>query len=177
MNMIKILGIKITDRIKEAGLTQGILSKYASLITTRLGFHELTTELCSREAYMLLHLTGDSVETGKLFSELKAIGGIDVRELTFDDSKPFVNFGSEEGALRIIGILVENKEYEVIAELQKILTSYGCVIRTRLGVNEEFFGEPAGLIIIELVGDEIQMDLLENDLQKLPKVVIRKMVF
>jgi len=175
--MITILGIKIIDRIKEAGLTQGILSKYSGLITTRLGFHELTTELCSREAYILVHLTGSASEAGRLYSELKGIGGIDVREMTFDDNKPFVNFSSEEGALRIIGILIEKKEHEVISSLQKTLTSYGCVIRTRLGVNEEFFGEPAGLIVIELIGDEIQMDLLENDLQKLPKVILRKIVF
>ena len=175
--MITILGIKIIDRIKEAGLTQGILSKYSGLITTRLGFHELTTELCSREAYILVHLTGSASEAGRLYSELKGIGGIDVREMTFDDNKPFVNFSSEEGALRIIGILIEKKEHEVISSLQKTFTSYGCVIRARLGVNEEFFGEPAGLIVIELIGDEIQMDLLENDLQKLPKVILRKIVF
>jgi hypothetical protein len=175
--MIKTLGIKIIDRIKEAGLTQEILSRYAGLITTRLGFHELTTELCSREAYILLHLTGTAVETGKLHSELKELGGIEIREMIFDDEKPFVNFSSEEGALRIIGILIEKKEQSAIAAVQRILTSYGCVIRTRLGVNEEFFGSPAGLIIIELVGDEIQMDLLENDLQKLPKVILRKIVF
>jgi hypothetical protein len=175
--MIKILGIKIIDRIKEAGLTQGILSRYASLITTRLGFHELSTELCSREAYILLHLKGIAKEIENLHSELKELGGIDVREMTFEESKPFVNFTSEEGVLRIMGILIEKKEHDVIATIQRILTSYGCVIRTRLGVNEEFLGEPAGLIIIELAGDEIQMDLLENDLQKIPKVVIRKMVF
>jgi len=97
--------------------------------------------------------------------------------MTFDDSKSFVNFTSEEGALRIMGIMVEKKERETILSIQKTLTSYGCVIRTRLGVNEEFLGEPAGLIIIELLGDEIQMDLLEKDLQKIPKVVMRKMVF
>jgi hypothetical protein len=175
--MIRILGIKIIDRIKEAGLTQSILSKYASLITTRLGFHELTTELCSREAYILLHLTGSAADIGRLSSDLKSLGGIDVSEMNFDDKKPFVNFNSEEGALRILGILVQKKEHDVIASIQKTLTSYGCVIRARLGVNEEFFGEPAGLIIIELTGDEIQMDLLENDLQKLPKVIVRKIVF
>ena len=102
---------------------------------------------------------------------------VDVREMTFDESKPFVNFSSEEGSLRIMGIMVEKKERETILSIQKTLTSYGCVIRTRLGVNEEFIGEPAGLIILEMTGDEIQMDLLEDDLQKLPKVVLRKMVF
>jgi hypothetical protein len=175
--MIKILGIKIIDRIKEAGLTQTILSKYAGLITTRLGFHELTTEVCSREAYIILHLSGSPDETGKLISELNILGGIDLREMTFYDDKPFVNFSSEEGALRILGILIEKREYDAILAVQKTLTSYGCVIRTRLGVNEEFFGSPAGLIIVELMGDEIQMDLLENDLQKLPNIILRKMVF
>jgi hypothetical protein len=175
--MIKILGIKIIDRIKEAGLTQNILSKYSGLITTRLGFHELTTKLCSREAYIILHLSGTPAETDELISELEVLGGIDIREMSFEDDKPFVNFNSEEGALRILGILVHKKEHNAVAAVQKTLTSYGCVIRTRLGVNEEFFGSPAGLIIAELVGDEIQMDLLEQDLQKLPKVNLRKIVF
>jgi len=175
--MIKILGIKILDRIKEAGLTQEILSKYASLITTRLGFHELTTEVCSREAYIILHLSGSEPETLKLRNELKAIGGIDLREMTFNDNKPFVNFPCEEGSLRFLGILVDKREHEAILTVQKILTAYGCVICTRLGVNEEFFGSPAGLIVLELMGDEIQMDLLEKDLQALPDVHLRKMVF
>lgn len=175
--MIKVLGIKIIDRIKEAGLAQGILSKYSGLISTRLGFHELTTELCSREAYMILHLSGSETEIANLHSELISLEALEIREMVFDDNKTFVNFPSEEGALRILGILVEKKDFNTVAEIQKILTSYGCVIRTRLGVNEQFFGNPAGLIIIELTGDEIQMDLLEKDLQKLSGVILRKMVF
>lgn len=175
--MIKILGIKIIDRIKEAGLTQEILSKHAGLITTRLGFHELTTELCSREAYILLHISGDNMRTGQLTSDLKQIGGIEIREMMFDDNGEYVYFTGEEGALRILGILVENRSHDAVVAIQKTFTSYGCIIRARLGVNEEFFGRPAGLILIELIGDEIQMDLLENDLQKIPEVHLRKISF
>lgn len=174
--MITILGIKIIDRIKEAGLTQDILSRHAEIITTRLGFHELTTEVCSREAYIILHLSGEQAETRKLIAGLKALGGLQIRDMTFTGEEPFVGFSAEEGALRFLGLLVE-KDPEAIASVQKTLTSYGCVIRTRLGVNEQFFGSPAGLIIVELMGDEIQMDLLEGDLQKIPKVHLRKMVF
>ncbi len=174
--MLKIIGIKIIDRIKEAGLTQEILSKHSSIITTRLGFHELTTELCSREAYMLIHLSCTSIQAGLLSDDLRLIGGIQVSEMSFDDKKPFRNFATEEGALRILGMLVQHKDKETIMEVQKIMTSFGCVIRTRLGVNEDFFGEPAGLILLELMGDEIQMDLLEEDLQRLPDVILRKMV-
>ena len=175
--MIKIVGIKIIDRIKEAGLTQEILSKYAGLITTRLGFHELTTELCSREAYILLHLTGDPALSRQMLSDLRALGGVEIKQMTFDESGQFLNFTTEEGALRILGILVEKRSHDAVIAIQKTLTSYGCVIRTRLGVNEEFFGQPAGLIIIELIGDEIQMDLLEKDLERIPGVHLRKMTF
>ena len=175
--MIKILGIRITDRIKEAGKTQEILSKHSPVITTRMGFHELTTELCSREAYIILHLSGDTISIGKLESDLKEIGGIEIRDMIFDKSRPYINFHSEEGALRIVGLLVDKKEHSAVLALQKIFTSYGCVIKTRLGVNEEFFGNPAGLIILELMGDEIQMDLFEADLQKIPGILFRKMTF
>ena len=175
--MITILGIKIIDRIKEAGLTQGILSKYAGIITTRLGFHELTSELCSREAYIILHLAGEASETRNFITEIKTLGGVEIREMTFEGDEQFSNFSSEEGALRILGILVKKSDHEEIISVQKTLTAYGCVIGTRLGVNEEFFGKPYGLIILELMGDEIQMDLLEIDLQKINKIHLRKMVF
>ena len=108
--------------------------------------------------------------------DLRNIGGIEIQEMVFD-GKPFVNFRAEEGALRILGILTEKRDPEAIKALQKTLTSYGCVIRTRLGVNEEFYGNPARLIILELMGDEIQMDLLERDLQSIPGVHLRKMAF
>ncbi|MZQ49405.1 MAG: hypothetical protein GT598_10420 [Bacteroidales bacterium] len=78
--------------------------------------------------------------------------------------------------MRVIGILIENRDKDAIMSVQKTLTAYGCVIRTRLGVNEEFLGRPAGLVLLELTGDEIQMDLLEKDLLKLPGIILGKMV-
>lgn len=174
--MIKVLGIKIIDRIKEAGLTQGILSKHASVITTRLGFHEVTNEVCSREAYLILHINGDASETGKLESDLKSLEGIELREMSFTSDKETQNIESSHNSVEILGMLVERSQ-PVIASVQKILTSYGCNIRTRLGVNEVFFGEPAGLIILELKGDEKQRILLEKDLKALSKVHVRTMVF
>jgi hypothetical protein len=174
--MIKVLGIKIIDRIKEAGLTQGILSRYASVITTRLGFHEVTDAVCSREAYIILHLRGDPVVSEKLASELEALGGIEIRDMTFTSEKESLNIESVKSSVEILGILVE-RNLEVIRSVQKILTAYGCNIRTRLGVNEIFFGEPAGLIILELKGDEKQRILLEKDLKSLEGVHVRTMVF
>jgi hypothetical protein len=174
--MIRVLGIKIFDRIKEAGLTQGILSRYASVITTRLGFHEVTEEVCSREAYIILHLNGNDADSVKLTSELKTLGGIEIREMTFNAEEEKLNIESLNSSVEILGILVERNQ-DVIIAVQKLLTAYGCNIRTRLGVNELFFGEPAGLIILELKGDETQRLLLEKDLKSLKKVHIRTMAF
>ena len=167
--MIKVLGIKIIDRIKEAGLTQNILSKNAHIIATRLGFHEVTNELCSREACIIIHLSGDPSGYSDLESQLKQIGGIKVGEMIFEkDFSPENN----TNAPSILGVLVERNP-ETVLEVQKILSSYGCYIRTRLGVNEIFQGKPAGLIILELKGDAQQRSLLEKDLRSLDNVHVR----
>ena len=174
--MIKVLGIKIIDRIKEAGLTQEILSRHASVITTRLGFHEVTDAVCSREAYIILHLNGDPSISENLSSDLEDLGGIEIREMSFTAEKETLNIESVNNSVEILGLLVERNK-EVIKSVQKTLTAYGCNIRTRLGVNEIFFGEPAGLIILELKGDEKQRVLLEKDLKALKQVHVRTMVF
>ncbi|MEI6047666.1 MAG: hypothetical protein WCS03_02120 [Bacteroidota bacterium] len=174
--MIKVLGIKIIDRIKEAGLTQEILSRHATVITTRLGFHEVTDSVCSREAYIILHLNGDPADTDRLSSALEGIGGIEIRGMSFPSEKETLNLKTVNGNVEILGILVE-RNHDVIVLVQKILTAYGCNIRTRLGVNELFFGEPAGLIILELKGDEKQRLLLEKELKGLKHVHVRTMVF
>jgi hypothetical protein len=174
--MITVLGIKISDRIKEAGLTQGVLTRHSSLITTRLGFHEVTESVCSREACIILHLKGDMSDSERLISDLKELGGIEIREITFTDEDENLKLESLNGSVEILGILVE-KNPGVIASVQKLLTSFGCNIRTRLGVNEVFFGEPAGLIILELKGDEKQRVLLQKELKALKQVHVRTMVF
>lgn len=173
--MIKLIGIKIIDRIKEAGLTQGILSKHSSVIITRLGFHEVTESVCSREAYIVLHLKDGENGSSQLLSDLKDLGGIELKEVDFPSEQTKDN-PKENTSIEILCILVERNQ-EIIASVQKILTAFGCNIRTRLGVNEFFFGEPAGLIILELTGDEEQRILLEKNLAALKQVHVRSMTF
>ena len=105
--MIKVLGIKIFDRIKEAGLTQVVLSRHASVITTRLGFHEVTDEICSREAYIILHLSGDPADSEKLKSELKELGGIEIREMTFTTETEALNTESVPAAWKYLVSLLK----------------------------------------------------------------------
>ncbi len=78
-----ILGIYLPDRIKGAGLTQKILSKYAGVIINRLGTHELTQDVCSRQGLILLVLQGEEKKQYELEKELLEIGGIKIEKMIF----------------------------------------------------------------------------------------------
>ncbi|HEX7411259.1 MAG TPA: hypothetical protein VF298_03880 [Bacteroidales bacterium] len=78
-----ILGLLISDRIKEAGRTQAVLSRHARIIRSRLGFHEVSEDKCSRTGIMVLHLTGTKEEWDVLETELDAIGGLQVQKISF----------------------------------------------------------------------------------------------
>ena len=83
MTETRILGLLITDRIKEAGRTQLLLSKYSKLIRSRLGFHELNDNVCSRSGIIVLHLTGLPEEWKEFEAELNLIGGLEVQFMSF----------------------------------------------------------------------------------------------
>lgn len=172
--MVKVLGIKITDRIKEAGLVQKALSRHAAVVSTRLGFHELNDELCSREGFMVIHLAGHVDDCEELVEKLKRIEGLFIREMAFSHGMSDASMDCE--GTTILGIMVPRRE-ELGPAVQSLLTTYGCVIRTRLGVNEVYFGEPAGLIILELAGDRSQFASLECSLREIEEIAIGRICF
>jgi hypothetical protein len=83
MNEIRIIGLLITDRIKEAGRTQQTLTKFAHVIKSRLGFHEVTEDVCSRVGIIILHLAGKREECLRLEEELRQIGGVEIQHMLF----------------------------------------------------------------------------------------------
>ena len=62
------------------------------------------------------------------------------------------------------------------AKVQKILSDYGCSIRTRIGLHEAGAGfcSPNGLILLEVVD---RAGALAAALAKVPGVSVKKMVF
>ena len=172
--MVSIAGIKITDRIKEAGLVQKVLSAHSSVISTRLGIHELNDAVCSREGFMIIHLAGEAYDCEALINELRKIEGIFVKVMAF--SHGHSDAPSDCKGETLLGIVVPRRD-ELGIEVQKLLTTYGCVIRTRLGVNEVWFGEPAGLIILELFGDTKQFVSLEKSLREIEDIAIGRICF
>ena len=83
MKELRIIGLLITDRIKEAGRTQQVLTKYAHVIKSRLGFHEVTEDVCSRIGVVILQLAGSSEECHQLEVELGQIGGLEIQRMVF----------------------------------------------------------------------------------------------
>jgi hypothetical protein len=78
----------------------------------------------------------------------------------------------------ILGILVPNR-LEKAPQVQKVLTKFGCNIKTRLGLHEvnEKTCSVSGLIIIELFGDETECIDLEKQLRAIHGIQIQKMLF
>jgi hypothetical protein len=83
MKQLKIIGIQVADRIKEAGRTQHTLTKYADNIRTRLGFHEVNDAVCSRTGLIILELCGDEAKQNEFISELENIGGLNIQHIDF----------------------------------------------------------------------------------------------
>jgi len=79
----RILGVVITDRQKEAGEVQKVLTKYGCSIKTRLGLHEASNENCSNEGLILLELIGDYKEMDNLEEALQKIEGTETQKMSF----------------------------------------------------------------------------------------------
>ena len=78
----------------------------------------------------------------------------------------------------ILGVQIMNRTKNVIA-VQKVLSEYGCNIKTRLGLHDVGDGVCAscGLLLLELYGDKVKCAELEKKLKAVPGVEVKKMVF
>lgn len=81
--------------------------------------------------------------------------------------------------MRIIyGIEIGDREKDAL-KVQELLTKYGCIIKTRLGLHEAGnLCSSKGLIILEFInGNEKEVDKLEEELKKCNSVKIGRMQF
>lgn len=78
----------------------------------------------------------------------------------------------------IIGIKVPSRSVNV-PEVQRILSTYGSIIKTRLGLHEmvESPDTPYGIVLLELYGDRHEIAHFESDLLTLVDLEIQKMYF
>ncbi len=80
---LTVLGVKIEDRVKEAGEVQKVLTKFGCSIKTRLGLHEVSSDFCSSSGLIILELTGSVDEQSKLHDYLQKIPGTVIRKMEF----------------------------------------------------------------------------------------------
>ena len=77
-----ILGVHITDRLKNAVEVQRLFSEYGCNIKTRLGLHEVHN-VCSPNGVVILEMYGDEKVCFELADKLAAIRGIEVQKMVF----------------------------------------------------------------------------------------------
>ncbi|MCX7046798.1 MAG: hypothetical protein NTX50_15090 [Candidatus Sumerlaeota bacterium] len=78
----------------------------------------------------------------------------------------------------IVGIHVTDRVKHV-KQVQDILTCFGCYIKTRLGLHEASpdFCSPNGLLILELLDDDVKHADLVNQLKLVEGIEVKEMVF
>jgi hypothetical protein len=79
---------------------------------------------------------------------------------------------------RIMGIMISDRMTEV-KPLQDILTEFGCLIKTRLGLHEtnDKTCSRKGLLILELTGDNVEWSKFETKVKSISGVECKFMDF
>lgn len=78
-----VLGVHITDRLKEAVRVQTVLTEYGAHIKTRLGLHEIEPGGGSPQGVVILEVVGADDVCQKLAAKLNAIDGVEVQQMVF----------------------------------------------------------------------------------------------
>jgi hypothetical protein len=78
----------------------------------------------------------------------------------------------------IFGVHITGRT-EHAGSVQRLLTEYGCNIKTRLGLHEagDGFCSPNGLMVLEMVGEADKCRELFEKLNAVEGVEVQKMVF
>ena len=76
----------------------------------------------------------------------------------------------------IIGIHIPESQEQGLL-IQETLTSFGCSIKTRLGLNHADDENAGSLILLELTGDKNEQKNLIDALKKIRGIEVKKMEF
>jgi hypothetical protein len=78
-----IMGVHVTERMKNAVDVQRLFTEYGCNIKTRLGLHEVNGTTCAQGGIVLLELVGDEKDCLALGDKLAEIPGIEVQKMVF----------------------------------------------------------------------------------------------
>jgi hypothetical protein len=78
-----LVGIHITDRVKNVPSVQTVLTNFGCNIKTRIGLHDASESQCSPNGLIVIELLGDNGKLKEFTSSLEAIEGVDVKQMVF----------------------------------------------------------------------------------------------
>ena len=78
-----IMGVQVTNRVKNVQTVQKILTDYGCFIKTRLGLHDVDATMCSPSGLLLLETYGDEAKIAEMESLLKGVEGLELQKMVF----------------------------------------------------------------------------------------------
>jgi hypothetical protein len=78
-----ILGIHITNRLKNAVDVQKVFTEYGCNIKTRIGLHDVDDRACSPSGVVLIEFFGNQDEAGAMLDKLNVVEGVQVQKMVF----------------------------------------------------------------------------------------------
>jgi hypothetical protein len=78
-----ILGIHVTDRLKNAVDVQKVFTEYGCNIKTRVGLHDVDAQVCSPSGVVLIEFFGTAAEADAMAAKVGAVEGVDVKQMVF----------------------------------------------------------------------------------------------
>jgi hypothetical protein len=77
--------------------------------------------------------------------------------------------------MKTILLILIGKRKQAAVQVQKVLTGWGCMIKTRLGIHTGVLDNCTddGLVILELVGEREKMDELARKLSLIKDVAVQ----
>jgi hypothetical protein len=78
-----IIGVHITNRVKNVPSVQAVLTEFGCFIKTRLGLHDISDDSCSPNGLLIVELLGEDGKYEAFVQALKAIEGVDCQSMVF----------------------------------------------------------------------------------------------
>jgi len=78
-----ILGIHVTNRLKNAVDVQKVFTEYGCNIKTRIGLHDVDADVCSPSGVVLIEFFGVDDQASAMMAKLSEVEGVAVQKMVF----------------------------------------------------------------------------------------------
>jgi len=119
MAKVRIAGLKVSNRVRNAGGVQTLFTEYGCNIRTRIGLHQVDGNFCSANGVVLLELFGEDKVCDELLGKLREVDGVEGEvRLHAANGQLEVKGGPREANLETLNssIKFEGKDSEVVAK-------------------------------------------------------------